>query len=422
MWINTLWNNVWDDARKKIILFDTTLRDGHQCPGAAVEKDNDYFDIVRWLDGIGFDICEVWFPASSKHEAWRVKEVASMCQSGEISTMVCGLTQMVDFQVEACLHSLEPAAIVDKGFFHIYFPVDPVLREASIGNKISNEEALSNVAKFTKMAKDSNMRIQFSPEWYSRVGDNFDFCTELLIAAAENGATYFNMPDTIGWEDSDNKEKEYYVSSILKHKKILDKSFPDNNFVWSVHNHNDLGNAVQNSINGVKKRTGIYKIEWTINGVWERAGNADILQIITRMKTTLADQFDIDHIEASKILSVSQLVSKLMLPVQPNYPIVWDNAMKHTAGGHANAILKNPEVYQPFTPTLVGWEISLVYGPNSGGNLAINILKENWYDCRNINKRGLDGFLKKKMQETGRYKGITDEELLELYIEYQWTQ
>ena len=413
------WEIIWDDGRKKIILFDTTLRDGHQCPWAAIENDEDYFWVVRWLDKIWFDICEVWFPASSAHEAWRVNQVAEMCKAGEISTMVCWLSQMVDFQVDACLQALASAIEVQKGFFHIYFPVDPKLRLASIWDKVSDSQAVEDVARFSKMAYDMWAIVQFSPEGYSRVWDNFDFCTDLLITAAENGATYFNMPDTIWGEDQDNTSKEYYVDTIIRHKAILDQRFPGNNFIWSVHNHNDLWNAVQNSINGVRQWTGISKMETSINGVGERAGNADGCQIITRMKTTLANQFDIDHIVAKHISEVSQLVSKSMLPTQAHYAIVWANAMKHTSWWHANAILRNPTVYQPFDPSIVWWKIRLVYGPNSGGNLAIDIIQRQWYVCPREDKRALDEFLKQKMKETWRYKWVTDEELLDLYKEFR---
>ena len=414
MWENT----IITPERKEIILFDTTLRDGHQCPWAAVESDDQYFDVIRWLDSIWINISEVWFPASSEHEAWRVSEVAKMARDGEISMMVCGLSQMVDFQVYACLKSLAPAAESNKAFFHIYFPVDPNLRVASIWNKVSNNQAVEKVAQFAKLATEMWMISQFSPEWYSRVWENFDFCTDLFIAAAENGITHFNCPDTIGGEDPDSSQKEYYVKTIMRHKAILDKIFPENNFVWSVHNHNDLWNAVQNSINGVKPWTWIHKIEWTINGIGERAWNADLIQVITRMKTTLSDIYNIDHIDATKIQEVSDIVANHMLPVQPNYPIVWKNASKHTSWWHTNAVINNPTVYQPFDPKMTWWEISMTYGPNSWGNLAIHILEKQWYFCPKENKRELDEYLKTAMQNSGRYKWITNEELLELYFEF----
>lgn len=420
-WIK--WEAIWEDGRKEIQLFDTTLRDGHQCPGAAIENDNDYFKVVRWLDKIGFDICEVWFPASSEHEEWRVNQVAQMCRDGEISTMVCWLTQMVDFQVEACLRALEPAMGIKKAMFHIYFPVDPKLNQASIGNKVSSSQSIEDVARFTKMATDMWAVVQFSWEWYSRQKnggiDNFDFTTDLIIAAAENGATYFNMPDTI-WGVDPLSDDEYYVQTIMRHKAIIDEKFPGNDFVWSVHNHNDLWNAVENSIRGVLPGTGISKIEWTVNGIWERAGNADLNQVIARMKTTLGGKFNIDHISAEHIWEVSQLVAALMLPVQPNYPIVGENAMKHTSWGHANAMINNPEVYQPYSPWLIGREISLVYWPNSWWNLAANILEKQWYICGSKEeRREFDSYAKAKMQETGRYKWVTDEELLEIYKDFR---
>lgn len=419
MWVHVPWESVWDDGRKRIILFDTTLRDGHQCPGAAVEDDENYFSIVRWLDGIGIDICEVGFPASSEHEAWRVNRVAQMTRDGEISTIVCWLTQMVDFQVDACIKALEPAAEVWKWFFHIYFPVDPTLRAASIWENVSNDDAIKDVARFTKMAKDAGMIVQFSPEGYSRVWDQFDFCTELFIAAAENGATHFNCPDTIWWEDPNNPDKEYYVATMMRHKAIIDQRFPWNDFVWSVHNHNDFWIAVENSIQGLLPGTGISKWEFAMNSIGERSGNASMEQAIVRMKTVLKRLFDIDHIDASKIMGTSTLVSEHMLPVQPNSPIIWSSAAKHTAWWHAAAILKNPMAYQPFDPEIVWSEVVLVYGPNSGSNLAVSIIEKQWYVCSREEKREVDKFLKARMQETWRYKWITDEELLELYFEFR---
>ncbi len=416
--MNTKWENIGDDWRKKIIFLDTTLRDWHQCPGAWIESDKDYFDIVRWLDDIGFDICEVWFPSSSKNEWRRVNEVAKMCKNWEISTIVWWLTQMIDFQVESTLKALEPLSWIKKGFFHIYFPFDPELRKASIWNKISDNQVLKDIAKFSKMAYDMWFIVQFSPEWYSKIWKNFGFCTEAMIAAWENGTTYFNMPDTIWWQDIYNKNEEYFLEKIKKHIEIMNKVFPENKFIFSVHNHNDLWTAEQNSIEALLKWTWISKVETTINWIWERAWNADSNQIIVRMKTTLKNIFDIDHINASNINRVSKMVSKSMLKVQDNYPVVWGNAMKHTSGWHTRAMLKNPCVYQAFDPELVWSKISFIYWPNSGWNLAISIINSKWYSCSHKNKRSLDEFLKKKMRETGRYKWITDEELLELYFEY----
>lgn len=402
--------------KKKIIFFDTTLRDWHQCPWAAIEKDSDYFDIVRWLDGIWFDICEVWFPSSSNHEAYRVNEVAKMCKTWEISTIVAWLTQMVDFQVEKTIRSLEPATSIGKWMFHIYFPVDQNLRMASVWD-VTNNQAIERVAKFAKLAKDAWLVIQFSPEWYSKVWDNFDFCSDLLIAAAESWVTYFNMPDTIWWEDPFNQKKEYYTKTILRHKKIIDERFPWNKFIWSIHNHNDLWLATQNSITWLME-DGITKVEWTINWIWERAWNADLVQIIARMKTTLQDLFDTSHIDAKKITNVSQMVSKLMLKTQAHYPIVWENAMRHTSWWHTNAIIKNPTTYQPFAPEIVWSEISLVYWPNSWWNLAINIIEKAWYKISKDEKRKIDEYLKAKMQETWRYKWLTNQEVVELFLEY----
>jgi len=326
---------------------------------------------------------------------------------------------MVDFQIEKTLEALEPLNWTWKWMYHLYFPIDPKLRAASIWDKITDEQALADIERYWNMIQDMNLLWQFSLEWYSNIGSKDDLGVEMIITAIENGFTYINLPDTKGSEDPDNPNKEYYVETIRRHKRKIEDRFPGRNIVWSIHNHNDLWLAVQNSINGVKKWTWISKIEGTINGVWERSGNADLIQIIMRMKTTLSSLYNIDHIDATHLQSISDMVSELMLPVQPNYPIVWSNAMRHTSWWHTNAMLKDPTVYQPFPPELTGWRINLVYWPNSWGNLAISILEKNWYNCPKEDKQELDQYLKSRMQETWRYKWITDMELIELYEEFR---
>lgn len=393
------------------MFFDTTMRDGRQCPGAWV-TDAHYFEYIALANRVGFDVIEAGFPSSSESEFWQVKEVADRAWSGEISSMIAGLCQLRRDQVERTIRSLEWAVKARKAFFHTYLPVDPKLLRASIGD-IDRAAEIQKVSDFISLAVWQGMIAQFSPEGYSRVWENFDFTTDLIRSAVQAWATYINCPDTIGGA-SHYEGQNYYVENMRRHKEIIDREFPWNGVVWSVHTHNDLGNAVENSIwwvvNGVAR-----KVEWTVAWVWERAGNADLLQVVMNLRQFHDKRFDTNHIDTSLFWSIGNLVSRSMLPVQPHYPIIGANAYRHTSGGHVNALQHDSSVYHPFDPVSVGGNVSFIFGPQSGWNLAQEIVEKSGIKFEG-NEKVFAQYLKNAFPE--RRKGMTDGEIINAY--HQW--
>ena len=272
---------------------------------------------------------------------------------------------------------------------------------------------------FVKKAVDAGLEVEFSPEGYSRMGENFDFVTDLIRAAVEGGARVINCPDTIGGACSLQGDA-YYVHALNRHAAIIAKEYPDRDVIWSVHCHNDFGLAVQNSINGVFEGPA-RQIEGCFAGVGERAGNAALEQCILLIKHFAKDHDAADPyfttVDVSKIQAICDFVSTHMLPTQPHWPIAGQNAAKHSSGGHTNAILRNPLAYQPFDPREIGKEISFIFGPLSGGNHAKSIINAAGYKCEESEKAEIAQFIKDRYKD--RRKGITDDELLSGYFDYR---
>ncbi len=399
---------------EKIQFYDTTMRDWHQCPWASIANDKDYFEYINLANKVGFDFIEAWFPFSSQKEFKRVNTVSKMTESWEISPIIAWLCQLVPQQVETTIRCLEPSAKIWKSLVHTYFPVDPALIKASVPNA-NKKEVIEELNKLIKLITKTWNIAQFSPEWYSMVWENFDFCTDLIISAVDAWAKWINCPDT-RWSADRFQWKDYYVNNMIRHKEIIDKLFPNNEVGWSIHNHNDFWEANENSIewivNWIAK-----KIEWTINWVWERAWNADLAVIIMRIKKYLSKYFDINHIDTKQFTPIWKHVSKVMLPTQPHYPISWANASRHTSWWHVNAILNNPLVYQAYDPAEVWWKIELVFWPNSWSALARQIIIDNYWTCTKEESKIITQYIKEYWKD--RYKWVTNEELMEAYHSFR---
>ncbi len=403
---------------QKIRIFDTTLRDGQQCPGAGMsfEKNIEYAKLVSELR---LDVIEAGFPSASELDFEIVKAIAELYASQERSPIVAGLCQLREEQVEKTISSLESAAKVGRGLLHTYVPVAPELMKASLGAKADKASIQKDVFAFVKAAVDAGLEVEFSPEGYSRQGDNFDFTTDLIRAAVEAGAHVINCPDTIGGA-SEFEGEHYFVAQMNRHAEIIDAEYPANKVIWSAHCHNDLGLAVQNSVNAAF-RGPARQIEGCINGVGERAGNVALESVIMVIRQFGAaanpDAPFYTEVDISKLQGVCDFISKWMLPRQPHWPISGSNAAKHSSGGHTNAVLKNPMAYQPFDPREIGKDISFLFGPLSGGNHAKAIVEEAGYRCENEEKAEIAQYIKNLYKD--RRKGITDEELLSGYFDYR---
>ena len=408
---------------RHIKVFDTTLRDGQQCPGAGMDFEQN-IEYARLASMLKVDILEAGFPSASSTDFRIVQTIAEEMLRMEHMPIVAALCQLREEQVIKTIESLQPAVSRRKARLHTYVPVDPELMPASLGSNADNKAGIADdVYRLISMAVAAGMEVQFSPEGYSRMRENFDFVTELIRAAVAAGATIINCPDTIGGACSLEGE-EYFVAKMRKHAEIIEREFPDKSITWSVHCHNDLGLAVPNTINAVFDGPA-RQIEGCINGIGERAGNASLEQCIMIIRQfgerQLAGRANREPfytgIAAERIQAISDFVNQHMLPRQPHWPVSGDNAARHSSGGHTNAILKNPMAYQPFDPRDIGKRITMLFGPLSGGNHAKSIIEDYGFVCHDSEKAAIAQYIKDKFSE--RRKGVTDEELMQAYFEFR---
>lgn len=404
---------------RHVKIFDTTLRDGQQCPGAGMDFEHN-LEYARLACELRVDVLEAGFPSASNMDFEIVRTICEEVATMEYKPIIAGLCQLREDQIIRTIESLQPLVSFGKARLHTYVPVDPELMPASLG-KLADDKSriIADLYRFTKMAIEAGMEVQFSPEGYSRMKGNFDFVTELIRAAIHAGATIINCPDTIGGASVFEGE-EYFVKKMTRHAEIMRSEFPEKDITWSVHCHNDFGLAVQNSLNGVIEGPAM-QIEGCINGIGERAGNAALEQCIMIIKhfSESADKQNPYYttIATEKLQAISDFVGQYMLPRQPHWPVSGDNAAKHSSGGHTNAILKNPMAYQPFDPKEIGKKISFLFGPLSGGNHAKSIIESFGYICEDSEKAEVAQFIKNQFPL--RRKGITDDELMGAYVAYR---
>ncbi|MFC4892052.1 LeuA family protein [Pseudofrancisella aestuarii] len=399
-------------VQKRIYIFDTTLRDGQQSPGAGMTFEDNiaYADLA---DKLNIDVLEAGFPSASNTDFEIVNTISKRMTERKSNMTIAGLCQLRQNQIEITMDALRPSLSLGKARVHTYLPVDPNLAQASLGSKNDQEQNIKNVYEFIKIATDQGFEVEFSAEGYSRLGDTFDYVTDIIRAAVSGGATIINCPDTIGGA-CEREGDSYFVKNMIKHAEIIKKEFPNKNIIWSAHCHNDFGLALENSMNAVFDGPAT-QVEGCINGVGERAGNAALEQCVMFLKS-FGNQKDVHYytdVNIAELKNISNFIGSKMLPRQPHSPITGLNSARHTSGGHTNAILNNPLAYQPFDPYAVGSEISFVFGPLSGGNHAKKIIEENGYICEDKEKARIAQRIKDIYHD--RRKGVTDEELLEAY-------
>ncbi len=408
------------EKNRQIRIFDTTLRDGQQCPGAGMSFEHN-LEYAELACEVGVDVMEAGFPSASALDYKIVNTIASEFSSRLDCPIIAGLCQLREEQVDKTIEALFPAIRYQKALLHVYLPVGEELMAASLGvERAENKKQLvKEVYDYILKASQAGLEVEFSPEGYSQMKSNFDFTTDCIRAAVEAGATVINCPDTIGGA-CEFEGEEYFVEKMNRHAAIIAKEYPGRSIIWSAHCHNDFGLAVQNSINAVF-RGPVTQVEGCFNGVGERAGNAALEQVIMIIKHFAHKQNSKNpfytKIKTEYIQKISDFVSKNMLARQACSPIVGENAVKHTAGGHTNAMLKNPLAYQPFDPQEVGREISFIFGPLSGGNHAKSVIENKGYHCADAEKATIAQYIKNIYSD--RRKGITDAELLNGYFSYR---
>lgn len=413
-----------DDGQRNwhIKVFDTTLRDGQQCPGAGMsfEKNIEYAQLAAKLK---VDVLEAGFPSASALDFEIVHTIAKDIGAHAGAPIIAGLCQLREEQIIKTIEALKPAVPFGKARMHTYVAVDPALMPVSLGQKANDKSGIvADLYRLVKIACNEGLEVEFSPEGYSRMGDNFDFVTELIRAAIAGGASVINCPDTIGGS-SIYEGDEYFVHKMSRHAEIMKQEFAGRDITWSVHCHNDFGLAVQNTCNAVFQGPA-RQIEGCINGIGERAGNAALEQCIMviehfgrRKNGGNAQAPFFTTVEAEHLQTISDFVSEHMLPRQPHSPVCGENAAKHSSGGHTNAVLKEPMSYQPFDPREIGKDISFLFGPLSGGNHAQSIIVGAGYVCAESEKSVIAQYIKDYYKT--RRKGITDKELMDAYFKYR---
>ncbi len=330
----------------KVLIFDTTLRDGEQAPGASMNE-QEKLEVAHALERLGVDIIEAGFPVISKGDFDSVQLVARSIKG----SIICGLARSLIKDIDAAAEALKPAS---RKRIHVFLATSKIHMEHKL--KKSKEEILRMAVDAVKYARQKVDDVEFSPEDASR--SEKDFLYPILEEVIKAGATTVNIPDTVGY--STPLEYAQLIADIRNHVPNIEKA------IISVHCHDDLGLAVSNSLAAVKN--GARQVECTINGIGERAGNASMEEIVMAIKTRFDFYGCTTNIRTPEICRTSRLVSKLTgFVVPPNKAIVGANAFRHEAGIHQDGILKERSTYEIMRPEDVGFMgTGLVLGKHSG--------------------------------------------------------
>ncbi len=323
---------------KRIIIFDTTLRDGEQCPGASMNL-REKLEVARQLARLKVDVIEAGFPVISDGDFAAVETIAREIKG----PIIAGLARCVGRDIDAAGEAVKPAG--KRGRIHVFLATSKIHREFKLGK--ARNEIIRLAVDGIKRAKSFVSDVEFSPEDGSRTEP--EFLVEVCKAAVAAGATTINVPDTVGWA-----VPEQYAALIGQLYQEV-REFQTGRAIISVHCHNDLGLAVANSLAAVA--AGARQVECTINGIGERAGNAALEEIVMALKTR-NDFFQGYQcgINTREIVKSSRLVSRMCgLVVQRSKAIVGENAFAHASGIHQDGILKKRETYEIMDPQDVGW-------------------------------------------------------------------
>jgi 2-isopropylmalate synthase len=342
--------------QEHLIIFDTTLRDGEQSPGASMTKE-EKLRIAWQLERMGVDVIEAGFPAASNGDFEAVRAVAESVKD----SIVCGLARAIESDIRRAGEALKGTGAAR---IHTFIATSHIHMKNKL--RMSPEQVIEQAVKAVRWAGEYTNDIDFSPEDAGR--SETDFLCRIIEKVIDAGATTINIPDTVGYT-----MPEQFGNLI----RILRERIPNSDkVVFSVHCHNDLGMAVANSLSAVIY--GARQVECTINGLGERAGNASLEEVVMAVRTR-QDYFPCDtKIDTKQIVPASKLVSGITgFPVQPNKAIVGANAFAHESGIHQDGVLKHRETYEIMRAEDVGWGANkLLLGKHSGRNAFRSRLKE----------------------------------------------
>ena len=337
-----------DTTADKLIIFDTTLRDGEQSPGASMTKD-EKIRIAKALERMRVDVIEAGFPIASVGDFEAVEAVARVVRD----STVCGLARALDKDIDRAGEALKYA---NSARIHTFIATSPIHMKMKL--RMQPEQVVEQAVKAVKRARQYTDNVEFSPEDAGR--SELDFLCRVIEAVIDAGARTVNIPDTVGY----NLPQQFgeLIRQLIERVPNADKA------VFSVHCHNDLGLAVANSLSAVIN--GARQVECTINGLGERAGNAALEEVVMAVRTR-RDLFSCDtSLDTTQIMTCSRLVSSVTgFPVQPNKAIVGANAFAHESGIHQDGVLKSRETYEIMRAQDVGWSANkIVLGKHSGRN------------------------------------------------------
>ena len=341
----------------RLIIFDTTLRDGEQSPGASMTKE-EKIRIAKQLERLKVDVIEAGFAASSHGDFDAIRAIA---QSVKDST-VCSLARANDKDIARAAEALQPAAAFR---IHTFIATSALHMEKKL--RMTPEQVYEQAKHAVRFARTFTNDVEFSPEDGSR--SDMDFLCRVLEAVIAEGATTINIPDTVGYA-----VPEGYAALI----RTLRERVPNSDkAIWSVHCHNDLGMAVANSL-AAAKLGGARQIECTVNGLGERAGNTSLEEVVMALRTR-RDYFGLEvGVDTTQIVPASKLVSQTTgFVVQPNKAVVGANAFAHASGIHQDGVLKARDTYEIMRAEDVGWSANkIVLGKLSGRNAFKQRLQE----------------------------------------------
>ncbi len=342
--------------KDQLIIFDTTLRDGEQSPGASMTKD-EKIRVARQLERMRVDVIEAGFAAASPGDFDSINSIAQVIRESTI----CSLARANENDIRRAGEAIAPAP---RKRVHTFIATSPIHMEKKL--RMTPDQVVEQAVKAIGWAREYTDDVEFSAEDAGR--SDIDFLCRVFEAVIKAGATTLNVPDTVGYNVPGQ-----YAETI---RQLIERVPGSDKVVWSVHCHNDLGLAVANSLAAVM--AGARQVECTVNGLGERAGNASLEEVVMAVRTR-ADIFPVEtRIDTTQIVPASKLISQITgYPVQPNKAIVGANAFAHESGIHQDGVLKHRETYEIMRAEDVGWsQNKLVLGKHSGRNAFKSRLAE----------------------------------------------
>ncbi len=342
--------------KDSLIIFDTTLRDGEQSPGASMTKD-EKIRVARQLERMRVDVIEAGFAAASAGDFDSINSIAQVVRE----STVCSLARANENDIRRAGEAIAPAP---RKRVHTFIATSPIHMEKKL--RMTPDQVVEQAVKAIGWARQYTDDVEFSAEDAGR--SDIDFLCRVFEAVIKAGATTLNVPDTVGYNVPGQ-----YAETI---RQLIERVPGSDKVIWSVHCHNDLGLDVANSLAAVM--AGARQVECTVNGLGERAGNASLEEVVMAVRTR-ADIFPVEtRIDTTQIVPASKLISQITgYPVQPNKAIVGANAFAHESGIHQDGVLKHRETYEIMRAEDVGWsQNKLVLGKHSGRNAFKSRLAE----------------------------------------------